>query len=455
VGIETDPRPPRVGENTLTIVVRDSVDRPVRQAEVEVVVSMSAMGAMPYMESRGRVREPSPGVYRVAYGLAMNGDWDGMLRVRPRGGTPVETAFRISTQLPDVAMMDGTPPAGGGPGAAVGPGAGGAEVEGIVALDPARRQSLGVRVDTLRVRDLVVDLHAAGRVAYDETRRSEVSLKYSGWVRQSLVDFTGAAVNRGDPLFTAYSPEVYAAQQEYLEALRPAAGDSLSGAGRELAEAARHRLLLWDLAPSDVDAIARSGRPRETFPVRAQSSGAVVEKNVVQGSPFQAGQILYRIAPTDPVWVLASIYQQDLPRVRVGLAARVTDPYSDRGQRAGRVSFVSPSVEGDSRTGTVRIEVPNPRHDLKPGMFVNVELRVPLGPRLALPESAVLPTGERRLVFVDLGDGRFAPREVRLGARAGGYYEVLQGLVPGDAVVTSGNFLVAAESKLRSATGKW
>ena len=181
----------------------------------------------------------------------------------------------------------------------------------------------------------------------------------------------------------------------------------------------------------------------------------MTEKHIVRGSPFTAGQVLYRIAPLDPAWVIASVYQVDLPLLKAGMPATLTNPYIDERSRHGHVSFISPALQAETRTGQVRIEVENPGGELKPGMFVNVELNVALGRRLAVPESAVLPTGERRVVFVDLGGGRLAPREVELGARAGDYFEVLSGLKPGDAVVTSGNFLVAAESKLRSAAQKW
>jgi len=165
--------------------------------------------------------------------------------------------------------------------------------------------------------------------------------------------------------------------------------------------------------------------------------------------------VLYKIARTDPVWVLAAVYERDLPLVRTGMPARIAGPAAGGRMLQGRVSFVAPDLAADTRTGTVRIELPNPGGALKPGMFVDVALSVRLGQRLAIPESAVLPTGERRIVFVDLGDGRLASRDVVLGARAGDWYEVVSGLAAGDRVVTSGNFLVAAESRLRSATGKW
>jgi len=272
------------------------------------------------------------------------------------------------------------------------------------------------------------------------------------------VDFTERPVRAGEVLFTAYSPELWSAQQEYIEALRSQNDSSMALHGQsesEMAAAARRRLQLWDITPAEIQQIAREGKPREAIPIVAPASGVVTEKNVVRGSAFTPGQVLYKIAPLDPAWVIASVYQVDLPLLKVGMPATLANPYLDERSRHGRVSFISPALQAETRTGQVRVEVPNPRGDLKPGMFVNVELAVALGRRLAVPESAVLPTGERRVVFVDLGDGRLAPREVQLGARAGDYFEVLSGLKPGEVVVTSGNFLVAAESKLKSATQKW
>jgi len=452
VGVATEPSTPRTGENALTVVVKDAAGAPVRGATIDAVVSMPAMGAMPYMESRGKVREAAPGVYRAEYGLAMAGDWDVALRIHPSRGDAVEVTGRLSTNLPGFATDAGAGADTAGAMAASDSGA-----PSAVRLDATRRQSLGIKVEPVATRDLTVDIRAAGRVAYDETRLAEVSLKYAGWVRAVRADFTGQAVRRGDVLFDAYSPDVWAAQQEFLTALRAARDDSASGmgGGADLLAASRTRLALWDLSAGDIDAIARAGKPRETLPVRAPAAGVVTEKNVVLGSPFQAGQVLYKIARTDPVWVLAAVYERDLPLVRTGMPARITGPAAGGRVLQGRVSFVAPDLAADTRTGTVRIELPNPGGALKPGMFVDVALSVRLGQRLAIPESAVLPTGERRIVFVDLGDGRLASRDVVLGARAGDWYEVVSGLAAGDRVVTSGNFLVAAESRLRSATGKW
>ncbi len=460
VGAHNAPDPPRVGDNTMTVIVRDAEGRPEKSAEVRVVVSMAAMGTMPYMESRGETKEVQPGVYRSDYGLSMTGEWDVAIHIRPKAGPAADASYRLSTTLKGLTFAGGTP-------AAADSGTGTTDrapetvakgIPGAIVLDTARRQAMGIRTAPVQIRDLVVTVRAAGQVAYDESRQSEVSLKYSGWVRDIHVDYTGRAVRRGEVLFTAYSPELWAAQQEFLAAGSGPVADTMSGmaeASSALAQAATTRLLLLDVPASEIRRLERTGRAREAMPVVAPGSGVVTEKMVVRGSPFTAGQVLYRIASVDPVWVMASVFQMDLPLVRTGMRARLVDPYLDERSRRGRVSFIPPSLEADTRTSRVRIEVRNAHGALKPGAFVNVELEAPLGSRLAVPESAVIPTGERRIVFVDVGEGRLAPREIRLGHRAGDFYEVLEGLTSGDVVVTSGNFLVAAGSRLRSAAQKW
>jgi Cu(I)/Ag(I) efflux system membrane fusion protein len=310
-----------------------------------------------------------------------------------------------------------------------------------------------VRPAVPTARPLRATIRAAGKVAYDETRRAEISLKFSGWVRQIYVDYTGRIVRKGEPLFSVYSPELFSAQQEFLEALRaPGSGGSgAAGADPELAAAARQRLRLWDITPAQIDAIAQSGKPLEAVPIVAPVSGVVVEKNVVQGTSLMAGQLLYKIAAIDPVWVVASVYQYELPLVRTGMGAVVETPFLPERTRTGRVSYVNPYLDPGTRTGEVRLTVPNPRGDMKPGMFVDVTLEKDLGTRLAIPLSSVLYEGDRRIVFVDLGSGGIVPREVALGPKAGDEVEVESGLRAGDVVVTSGNFLIAAESKLQAA----
>jgi len=222
-----------------------------------------------------------------------------------------------------------------------------------------------------------------------------------------------------------------------------------------LTESARQRLHLLGMGAGDIDALARRGSPSESVPFRSPSSGFVIEKNVVEGAAVEAGMRLYRIAALDSVWVEADVYEADLPHVRVGQAASVTLDYVPGHSYDGKVSYISPVLDSAARTGRVRVELANPELQLRPGMYARVTLTSEPERRVQVPVSAVVYTGPRRLVFVDLGAGRFRPQEIRVGAEVDGRYEVLEGLHPGDRVATSGVFLIAAEARIRTAAKYW
>lgn len=454
VAVESRPAVPKVGDNILRVRVLDAAGKAARDARVSALVFMPQMGSMPYMESRPPMREVRPGLYEGRFTLVMGGSWDVDLAVASAGGAGGRAALRLTVGTEGFTWVSEEEPAAAPADSA----AAGEPVPGTVTLSPRRRQEIGVVTDTLRVRDLDYERQAAGKVTYDETRRSDVTLKFQGWVRELRADFTGQPVRRGETLFTVYSPELYAAEREFVAAL--AARDSAAdGAPRrraaELAAAARRRLLLWDLPAAHVDRLERTRQPSETVPVVSPVSGVILEKSVVQGSSVTPGQALFRIAPLDPLWVVADVFQYELPYLERGDPVRVAVPGEPGADRTGRVSFVYPYLRDATRTGQVRLEVANRDLALKPDMYVEVTVRVPLGRRLAVPASAVVYGGERRIVFVDRGGGRLEPREVELGPRAGDYYAVTAGLASGEAVVTSGNFLVAAESRLRSTLENW
>lgn len=333
------------------------------------------------------------------------------------------------------------------------------EVEtGVIHVDARRRQEIGVRTAPVEVRPVEVTIRAVGTVKTDETKLSAVSLKYGGWIERLYIEETGQPVRRGQPLLALYSPELVAAQEELLTALRSqrAAGETdLPQRADYLVQAARRRLALWDIASGQVDEIARTGKTLDRVPVFSPVSGFVVERMVVEGEAVQPGQTLFRIAGLDTVWVEADVYESELALVRVGQPAEVTFPHLAGKTLRGRVGFVDPFLSGGTRTAKVRIELPNPGLELKPEMYANVVLRSDEGEHVMVPEEAVIYAGPRRLVFVDLGEGRLEPREIEVGAKAGDAYAVLSGLEPGEVVVTSGNFLIAAESRLKSAAGQW
>jgi Cu(I)/Ag(I) efflux system membrane fusion protein len=445
IAVQNRPARPAVGENRLIITLLDSSSKPVAGASLGVDIVMEAMGTMPRMQNKGVVKEVGAGLYVAEYAISMAGEWDVQLSVRASGAGEANATWRLSTSTKEVAFVAGTPGGGAAPPIAGADGGASGDIPGFgpVMLDASRRQAIGVRTAVVAVRPLQATIRAAGKVAYDETRRAELSLKFSGWVRGVHADYTGRVVRKGETLFSVYSPELFAAQQELLGALK---GDGAA----DLAGAARQRLRLWDIAPETIDAIAASGKPLEAVPIVAPVSGVVIEKNVVQGSAFQAGQVLYKIAPIHPVWVLASVYQYELSLVRPGMSATIETPFLPERTRTGQVSTVNPYLDPNTRTGEVRVTVPNARGDLKPGMFVDVTLGRELGSRLAVPASAVLFEGDSRIVFVEAGSGRIVPRRVGLGPKAGDDYAVDSGLAPGDVVVISGNFLVAAESRLRA-----
>jgi Cu(I)/Ag(I) efflux system membrane fusion protein len=327
-----------------------------------------------------------------------------------------------------------------------------------VRIATGRRQEIGVVTERAERRALVVPVRAAGKVVFDETRLADVTVKYSGWIERLHVDEPGQLVRRGQPLFSLYSPELLAAQHEYLAALASQTEARATGAPDRadyLVAAARQKLRLWDLGAGQIERLERTRQPLASLPILSTVSGYVVEKAVVEGSAVEPGMRLFRLAGLDEVWVEAEVYESELPLLRVGDSALVTFPYLPGRSLAATIAFVYPYLDPATRTGRVRVELPNPGLELKPDMYANVTLDKALGERLAVPAEAVLHAGERQFVFVDLGEGRLAPRRVTLGQRAGDWVEVLAGLEEGEVIVTSGTFLVAAEARLDTPLEQW
>jgi Cu(I)/Ag(I) efflux system membrane fusion protein len=325
---------------------------------------------------------------------------------------------------------------------------------GTIIVDEVRRQRIGVRTATVAKRTMTLKVRAVGAVRYDESRLFDVNLRMSGWVQRLFVDETGQRVKAGQTMFTLYSPELYAAQLEHLSARRSQA-DGGSEMLANLARTSRQRLRLLGMNEAQISELEQRGEARENVPIPSPASGHVIEKYIVDGARVEAGMRVYRIADLRKVWIDAELYETDLPHVRVGQPARVELPYAESAEHTGKVDYVYPTLEAQTRTGRARVVLENPDLELKPDMYANVVFDVELGERLTVEDSAVIYTGPRRLVFVDLGEGRLRPKAVEVGAHVGGYYEVIDGLSEGDLVVTSGNFLIAAESRIRSATRYW
>lgn len=323
-----------------------------------------------------------------------------------------------------------------------------------ISLDKVQR--LGVRTEKVAVRPMLRTVRAVGKIDVDERARRTVAPRFEGWIQQLHVNATGQYVTRGQPLMEVYSPDLVAAQQEYLVAMRgvaelKAASPELQAQMRSLAEAGLQRLRNWEIGDVEIARLREEGKPRQALTLRAPAGGIVLEKAAVQGMRFMPGEMLYRIADLSSVWVLAEVFEQDLALVRVGQAVKVrVNAYPEK-VFDGRISFLYPTVAPETRTARVRVELANSGHLLKPEMYASVELAGGGGERLAVPDAAVLDSGTRQIVLVRRGEGLFEPRVVRLGARADGYVEVLEGAKDGEDVVVGANFLIDAESNLRAA----
>lgn len=324
---------------------------------------------------------------------------------------------------------------------------------GVVTVDARRRQLIGVKTGKAQMRDVTKTIRAVGQVDYDERRMSNISLKFDAWIGELKADYVGTRVEKGQVLFTVYSPELLSAQQEYLETRQRLAS---RGPDDSLVRAARKRLMLWDISPAQVRAIERRGEAYEYLPIHAPKSGTVVEKMIDAGSHMKTGEALLRIADLSTVWIDAEVYEADLPLIEEGMTAEVTLPYGPGQRYPARVDYIYPYLEGKTRTARIRLVLDNPSGALKPDMYAEVKLRAELGRRLMVPEGAVLVAGESRVVFKDLGeDGKLKPVRVKTGQRVDGWVEIRQGLDPGDDVITSGNFLIAAEAKLKTGIEQW
>jgi RND family efflux transporter MFP subunit len=330
---------------------------------------------------------------------------------------------------------------------------------GQLRLSTDKIQKLGVRSEAAQRRVLDKTVRAAGRIEPDERLTYAIAPKFEGYVERLHVNVTGQQVGKGQALFEVYSPELVSAQREYAIAAHGV--DSLSEAGsparagmQELAEASLQRLKNWDISAEQIKALSQTGQSRRTLTLRSPVAGIVTEKKAVQGMRFSAGDALYQITDLSSVWVIADVFEQDIGLISVGTKATVRiNAYPDKAF-TGRISYIYPTLNAATRTIPVRLDLANPGLLLKPSMFAQVELPVAArGEVITVPNSAVIDSGTRQIVLVQLGEGRFEPREVKLGARSDTYVEVISGIRDGERVVVAANFLIDAESNLKAALG--
>lgn len=326
-----------------------------------------------------------------------------------------------------------------------------------VTIRPERVQLLGIKSEVVAIRDLTKKIRTVGIVEVDETRISHVQTKFQGWIEELYVDFVGMQVKRGQPLFSVYSNELFAAQEEYLLALKdlafPIKGRfalEFYEASKSLLESSRKRLHLWDISQEQIANLEQTKSPTKTLVIHSPINGVVLAKKAFIGMNVASGLNTYTIADLSKVWVLSDIYEDDLSHVQLGQRAELQVASLSDKKFYGKVTFVDYVVDSGTRTTKVRLEFDNSDYQLKPGMYTITEFSIPMGCALALPEEALIDTGQRKLVFVDKGSGRFEPREVKLAFKAGPFYKVLSGVFEGDKVVVSSQFLVDSESRLKA-----
>ena len=326
-----------------------------------------------------------------------------------------------------------------------------------IVISPEKRQIIGMRLSPVEMRDLSFVLRATARVEHDETRLTRIAPRFSGWIRSVKVNFTGAPVEKGEPLFMVYSPDLFSAEKEYLLALNnykkqkdsPDEDQRLSA--KRLLDSSRRRLALWEISAGEISDLEARGEPADELLFRAPFSGHVVAKTAVEGKAFTAGETLYEIADLSHLWLRASVFESEMSLLAVGQDAVIKFPYLGNQSFPSKITFIYPHIDPLTRRGEVRLELDNPGHLLRPDMWANVEIKVVMGRKLTVPASAVIDTGTRYVALVDGTDGHLEPRELKVGASTDDYYEVLDGVKEGEKVVTRALFLVDSESQLKAA----
>jgi len=467
IDLNVQPDPPVVGNNQIIVDVKDAQGAPVSGAQVRAVAEKSGSDGAAVKRVTVVFQETDPARYVGTLELTEAGDWPFALDVQTpalgHGDFTIDLAtgrkgLKLLTATPEgishytcsmhPSVKSATPGTCPICGMDLVPVTNEEKASGSISMDARRRQLIGVTTGQVTRQVLTQTIRAAGKVSFDESELADISLKFGGWIDTLQANYVGVKVKAGEPLFTVYSPELVSAQEEYLEIWR-------RGRNKNLLAAARRRLALWDIRAGQIRALEKRGRPWERLPILAPISGTVVEKDIVAGTAIKTGQRLLRIANLDRVWVEGEVYEYELPNITTGMAAEVVLPELPDQRFDAKLTYVAPFLQPKTRTARIRVNLKNTTGLLRPDMYAHVHLKVDLGERLVVPETAVLYAGDSRVVFVDLGDGRLQPRKIKTGLRNGDYIEVLAGLKDGDTVVTSGNFLIAAESKLKAGVNQW
>jgi RND family efflux transporter MFP subunit len=403
---------------------------------VVLVAGIAFLGGLGYERWRGKPAAPESAERKVLYWVDPMHPWykSDKPGIAPDCGMTL-VPMHAGDQLPNRAAAD------------------------AVQVSPEKQQLIGVEYGTAEYEAAADTIHAAARVTLDETKIVKVQTRLEGWIGRVFADFTGKYVKKGDALATVYSPDALATEEEYLLALRAQrtmhdeAMPAMAAGNDNLVAAARKRLELWDISGQQIDEVGRTGKPIENMTVYAPAAGYISERNAFPNQHVTPDTVLYTLADLSTVWVVADVFEYEAAGVRVGQAATLTLDYLPGRTFHGTVSYILPGVDPAARTLKARIAFDNPGEQLKPDQYGQVEIHTGGARRLMAPESAVLDSGDRQVVYVDLGNGNLEPRPVRAGQHVGGRVEILDGLKAGERIVTSGNFLLDSESQLKAAQG--
>jgi Cu(I)/Ag(I) efflux system membrane fusion protein len=442
VQIQLSPDKPKIGNNELTLSLTDVNDHPVNNASLTIYAEMPAMGSMQAMREVVTIDESSNGLYQGHYTLPMNGSWPLTVHIESKSLGQADMLFDMNTSRQGVQFMEGSQ---SDLSAKPSQSTSSKKTLKSFKVDPYRRQLIGVTTAKVMCQNLFKTIQVGAIITEDKTKLSDITLKYDGWIGQLTADYLGKKVKQGDVLFTVYSPDLISLQDEYLDSLKQTYPLGLT-------QAISSRLALLDINKAQINALKARGKTSKYLPFFSPAEGTLIEKNVLTGSAIKAGQTVLRLADLSTVWVEGEVYESDLPWVKVGMKVDVV--ILDKTYSA-KLIFIDPLLNPNTRSITVRVKLDNTEGFFRPGMYAAMNLQVALGERVVIPEQAVIYSGQQRVVFVDKGEGRLLPVKIKTGVRNAEMIEVVYGLDHGEQVVTSGNFLIAAESKLKAGLAQW
>ena len=422
------PPAPEAGDNILDIKLQDEQGQALDKAEVHLNIWMPSMGTMPRMNARAKVAPQGSGVYRATYNLAMPGTWVVMISI-DSGGSKQTFNYTLTTGSAGL-ISNGA--------STVHAGESSAQTQ-VMPVGEGRMQQIGVRFAEAKIVPITKSLRAAGLVEADNTKRTELTLRYSGYVERQFRGRVGDHVTAGTPLITVYSPELASAESEFLQSH---GGDS----GAALHQSTVERLRNLGLTATDISRVKKANAPQ---------TGTILEVNVRDGASFGPGQSLYTIGDLSTAYVVGRVFQQDLVDLRVGQAVSLTLPEDEGRSYKGHVDLIYPSVSEGEGTGNVRVVADEPVPGLRPGLYVDLRLPIDLGSHLAVPTTAILYSGLHKYVFIDRGGGKLEPKEVTTGKSSEDWTEIRSGVNAGERVAASGTFLLSSEAQLQSALPKW